>query len=175
MSKLYDNAKIKLSRKFDDYEKWSVHVTGIQPGGKMGEGKFVKTSKDAVAPFKIHESDIGWDITIIRLIKQIGNVYFFGTGLKVCPPNGSYYEIVPRSSITKTGYILKNSVGVLDPSYVGEVIVCLEKTDPNAPDLELPCRIVQLVQREIIPCTFFEVESFEETARGEGGFGSTGR
>ena len=137
----------------------------------------VKMHEDAVVPSKAHATDAGYDITVISKIKTVGDVDFFGTGISVKPPAGCYTHIYPRSSISKTGYMLANSVGIIDMDYQGELIVALRKIDKDAPDMELPCKIGQLVP--FIMCRNFdmvEVESFEEaTERGAGGFGSTGQ
>ena len=47
--------------------------------------------------------------------------------ISVQPPEGYYFEIVPRSSISKLGYILTNSIGIIDPSYRGTLKVVLTK------------------------------------------------
>jgi len=139
--------------------------------------KYVRMVPEAVAPARLHPNDAGLDLTVIRLVKKVGNVEMYGTGLKVSPTYGHYFDLVPRSSIIKTGYILANSVGVIDPSYTGEVLVALLKVDPNAPDLALPARVVQLIQRPLpnfLDYLAVEVQDLEATARGDGGFGSTG-
>jgi dUTP pyrophosphatase len=93
----------------------------------------------------------------------------------VQPAFGWYFEVVPRSSIAKTGYMLANSVGVIDRGYVGEILVPLVKIDPNAPDIVLPARIAQLIPRPIISAQLELVEEIASTPRGQGGFGSSGR
>ena len=70
--------------------------------------------------------------------------------------------------------MLANSVGVIDRAYTGEILVPLIKLDPNAPDLALPARIVQIIPRPIIAAEIVEVDDFDTTLRGDGGFGSTG-
>ena len=99
----------------------------------------------------------------------------YDTGIKVQPAFGWYFDLVPRSSISKTGYMLANSIGVIDRTYVGPVLVPLRKVDPHAPDLELPARLVQIIPRPIVHIQWEEVEALDETARGAGGFGSTGQ
>ena len=136
------------------------------------------TCKDgAVVPSKAHQSDTGFDLTIIDVVKRIDDkTALYGTGIKAVPPAGFYFEIVPRSSISKTGYILSNNIGIIDQSYRGELLVALTKVNPDSPDIELPCRIAQLVPREyvhFIPTVVSE-ESISETSRGAGGFGSSG-
>ena len=58
-------------------------------------------------------------------------------------------------------------------SYTGEIFVALTKNDPDAPDIELPCKVAQLIPRQWMNCVGVPVKSFEETSRDEGGFGST--
>jgi dUTP pyrophosphatase len=111
---------------------------------------------------------------LIERDRRHGPVEFFRTGLKIQPAFGWYFDLLPRSSMCKSGYMLANSVGVIDRAYTGEILVALFKSDPNAPELALPARIVQIVPRQIIAAELVEVESFDETARGAGGFGSTG-
>lgn len=132
-----------------------------------------KSHPDAVVPTKAHSSDAGFDITVIREIKTEGDVTFYGTGIHVEPPFGYYFQLVPRSSISKTGYSLANSVGIIDAGYQGELIIALRKNEDRK-TLELPCRIAQLIPFEIHPMRPVLVERFlGETVRGQGGFGST--
>ncbi|MCH2111008.1 MAG: dUTP diphosphatase, partial [Polyangiaceae bacterium] len=98
----------------------------------------------------------------------------YGTGLIVEPPYGWYFDVVPRSSIIKTGYLLANSVGVIDRSYRGELMIPLLKIDPKAPEISLPRRIAQLIPRPIVHMPVAEVQQLGATQRGNGGFGSTG-
>jgi dUTP pyrophosphatase len=66
-----------------------------------------------------------------------------------------------------------NSVGIIDQSYTGEIMVPLIKIDPDAPDLQLPAKIAQLVPRRWHGLHPVEDETELETMRGDGGFGST--
>jgi dUTP pyrophosphatase len=102
-------------------------------------------------------------------------VEFFDTCIKVQPDFGWYFDVAPRSSLAKSGYIMANSIGVIDRAYTGTVLIALIKIDPSAGDLELPARIAQLIPRPIVHLQIEEVDSLDETARGAGGFGSTGR
>tara|TARA_Y100000389_G_scaffold201059_1_gene242863 strand:- start:10490 stop:11230 length:741 start_codon:yes stop_codon:yes gene_type:complete len=144
---------------------------------KINPCHFAKCKECAVIPSKAHQSDTGFDLTIIDKVKRIDEkTVLYGTGIKVIPPSGYYFEIVPRSSISKTGYILSNNIGIIDQSYRGELLVALTKINPEAPDIELPCRIAQLIPREyihLIPIVV-STDSFSDTTRGSGGFGSSG-
>lgn len=113
------------------------------------EIKYVIEDERAVVPTKAHPSDIGYDLTAIDIFKKISEqTILFETGIRVSPPPGYYIEILPRSSISKTGYILANSVGVIDPNYTGTLKIALTKVDKTKPDLELPFNRCQIVLRK---------------------------
>ena len=139
---------------------------------------FYKTDKNAVIPFKHRASDIGYDLTIIREVKRYNSrTIMYDTGIIVSPKYGYYTKIVPRSSIIKSGYMLSNSVGIIDPTFLGSLKVVLTKIDDDAPDLQLPFTCSQLILERAYPFQMkqvFNEDDLQETKRGEGGFGSTG-
>ena len=148
---------------------------GWQPTNIIGTPvcKFWKTLEDAVAPIKVHISDSGYDLQLIRYLKTENGVDFYDTGIAVQPPIGYYFDLVARSSLAKTGYVLANSVGIIDASYTGSIKVALIKACNHAPDLKLPARIVQLIPRKYIHLPMQETTVYEKTQRNDGGFGST--
>jgi dUTP pyrophosphatase len=138
--------------------------------------KWAKGHPDAVPPTKNRFSDSGYDLTVISKLKEKNGVYYYDTGIKVQPDNGYYFEIVGRSSISKSGWMLANNVGIIDASYRGNIIVALVRVNPDASEIELPMRLVQLIPRQLILMHAQEVdqEELSNTTRGEGGFGSSG-
>lgn len=140
----------------------------------------ILTDPLAVIPRKTIASDAGFDLTLISLVRKTGDLYLYDTGVCVCPPPGFYFDMVPRSSIIKSGYMLANSVGIIDPSYRGSIKVPLVKINPDAADLDLPVRIVQLIPRRVHYMCVDEVtcpdviDDSVNTQRGAAGFGSTG-
>ena len=137
--------------------------------------KFVKNHSQAVTPSKAYPSDTGYDLTIIDVKKKLNNgVVLFDTGISVKPPEGYYTEIVPRSSLSKTGWMLANSLGIIDSSDRGNVLIALIKIDPNASEFQIPFCKFQLILRKLEVAEMLEVSTLEDTERGEGGFGSTG-
>jgi deoxyuridine 5'-triphosphate nucleotidohydrolase len=127
----------------------------------------------AIPPKRTRPSDSGYDLWLIEKEKTFGNVTMYNTGVVVTPPSGYYFDMVPRSSIIKKGYMLANSVGIIDQGYTGEIKVPLMKTDPDAPELELPCKLVQLIPRKWYPFEPVPVEEIMSTNRQTGGFGSS--
>lgn len=176
LGKMYDNANYYLNRKRDIYIDWAAWQPSLTRGSSVDSTLyFNRTRKDAVPPFKNLPTDSGYDLTLLEKIKTNGEVEFYDTGIKVKPAVGFYFDLVPRSSLVKTGYILANSVGIIDRSYRGNVLVPLVKIDKSAKDLELPGRYVQLIPRRAYALPFIEVKDLDETARGENGFGSSGK
>jgi dUTP pyrophosphatase len=120
----------------------------------------------AVPPVKTRLSDTGYDLYIVKLEKQIGLTNVYNTFVAVRPPEGYYFDVVPRSSITKMGYFQTNSVGIIDRGYTGNILIALTKLHKDIKDLELPCKIAQLIPRKLEMVTMKEITSMEETSRG---------
>lgn len=137
--------------------------------------KVFKADINAVIPSKANESDVGFDLTIIKKEKEFNKkTTLYDTGIKIELTSGHYAEIVPRSSLSKSGYILSNSVGIIDNSYRGNLYISLTKIDDESPDLTLPFKCCQLIIRKQTNIELYEVEEdFNSTKRNEGGFGST--
>lgn len=120
-------------------------------------------------------SDAGYDLTIISIYKTFSTkTKLYDTGIKLDIPNGYYVEIVPRSSISKSGYILSNNIGIIDQGYKGNLYVALTKIDDKMPDLTLPFKCCQLLIKKQIYANFIETNNeLEDSNRNIGGFGST--
>lgn len=135
--------------------------------------KVKKSLPNAVIPTRAHGSDSGFDLTLIQCVKRLGEVEFYTTGIQIEPPHGYYFDLVPRSSISKMGYMLANNIGIIDQNYRGDVIVPIRKVDIKAESLKLPIKLAQLIPRQWIHMSAVEVNSLDSTNRGEQGFGST--
>jgi len=87
-----------------------------------------------------------------------------------------HYWMPPRSSISKTGLLMLNSIGVIDKGYRGELMAFLWNTTDAPVTVKKGERLVQIVSLDMSPIhKVVIVDSFHSTARGDGGFGSTGR
>ena len=172
---LVNNELIYMDRKYNFYKK----IAGWMP--HMAKSclyfNYVRTVPEARPPQKQRGSDSGYDLTLIKKIKTHGNVEFFDTCIKLEPAFGYYFDLVGRSSISKSGYMLANNIGIIDRTYQGTVIVPLIKIDNNQPDLELPCRLVQIIPRQIQHLEPIEIteEELLSSERQSGSFGSTGK
>jgi len=141
-----------------------------------------RRSAAATLPARAHPSDAGLDLTAVAVERVRPGVYAFDTGISVQVSPGFYCEVVPRSSIVKTDFVQANSVGVIDPDYRGPIKVVLrylgagDAAAAEAAAAELVgARVAQLLVRRVEPCRVQEVATLDETVRGDGGFGSTGR
>ena len=91
-------------------------------------------------------------------------------------PKGTFLGIYPRSGLaTKQGLRPANCVGVVDSDYRGEIKVALHNDTDNDKDILAGERIAQGILHSYIPMQFNTVEELDETERGAGGFGSTGK
>ena len=174
---VYDNAP-ENAPKYEQYLQLLSSSDGRSGGDyKLPKCRVFLSDPDAVVPTKTKASDAGYDLTVIKKAKQLrDNVALYDTGVKLNMDVGYYAEVVPRSSLSKSGYMLANSVGIIDNSYRGNIYVALVKIDPSAPDIEFPFRCCQLIFRKQYHVDMtIEKNDLENTARGEGGFGSTGQ
>lgn len=98
------------------------------------------------------------------------------TGLAVALPEGTFGAVFARSGLAaKEGLRPANCVGVVDSDYRGELMVALHNDSPVTRVVKHGDRIAQLVLLPYLPMEFEEVDALDETARGAGGFGSTGK
>ncbi|MEM6371839.1 MAG: dUTP diphosphatase [Pseudomonadota bacterium] len=98
------------------------------------------------------------------------------TGLAMAVPPGFEVQVRPRSGLAlKHGIALVNSPGTIDSDYRGEVGVIVLNTSDAPFEVAHGMRIAQMVLAPVVQVDFAEVHILDETARGVGGFGSTGR
>lgn len=144
------------------------------------EVDYVKLTDTAHEP--THGSDwaAGYDLyadlegkSMVSLVP--GEVRKISTGIAVALPQGTFGALYARSGMaTKRGLAPVNKVGVIDADYRGPVIVALKNESNEVQVIEHEERIAQLVVQPFLPVTFNAVKSIGTTARGDGGFGSTG-
>ena len=144
--------------------------------------KFKKIKPNATIPTQGSKYAAGYDLYACinePISIQPHETVKVGTGIAVTPPKitniNTFGAIFARSGLaTKKGLRPANAVGVCDIDYTGEYIVALHN-DTNIPQTVEPNeRIAQLVFIPYVTDTWQEVDELENTARGEGGFGSTG-
>lgn len=106
---------------------------------------------------------------------QPGEVYWVPTGIALEVPIGCAGLVYARSSMgAKRGLAPANKVGVIDPDYRGEIKVVLLNHSKEPQTLQPGERVAQFVITPVLTPSYEAVEELAETARGAGGFGSTG-
>jgi dUTP pyrophosphatase len=134
---------------------------------------------DAIVPQYQTELAAGLDVhaSITESITiEPGRRAAIGTGLAIALPPGYEAQVRPRSGLARAhGVTLVNSPGTIDADYRGEVTILLINHGSEAVTLKPGERIAQLVIAPVARATLVEVDELSATARGAGGFGSTGR
>ncbi|MCG5213947.1 dUTP diphosphatase [Streptosporangium sp. KLBMP 9127] len=130
------------------------------------------------APSYAHPGDAGADLCTAEDVELLpGERAIVGTGVAIALPEGYAAFVHPRSGLAaKYGVTLVNAPGTVDAGYRGQIRVTLLNTDSKqAVRLRRGDRVAQLVIQRVERATFHEVDRLPESARGAGGFGSTGR
>ena len=138
----------------------------------------IKLEEGAQVPTYAHDTDAAADLYALEDTNL--NAHTYGnkirTGVSIQLPEGWLALILPRSSMgTKTTFRLSNSVGLIDSGYRGELGVIYDNTSDIDSFIRKGDRIAQLL---VMPSYRFQakvVDSLEDSDRGEGGFGSTGK
>jgi len=138
------------------------------------EVSFKKLTDNATLPKYASLGDAGLDL--VATSKEVTPMFIeYGTGLAAAIPSGYVGLVFPRSSISKTDMMLSNAVGVIDSGYRGEIKARFKYGDnSDSVHYNVGDKICQMI---IIPYPAIEpkfVDDLSDTARGSGGFGSTG-
>ncbi len=131
---------------------------------------------DAVLPSYAHPGDAGLDLVAVEAVRLgPGGRAAVPTGLAVAIPDGWVGLVHPRSGLARRhGLTVANAPGTIDAGYRGEVQVLLVNLGSDPVEVAAGERVAQLLLQEVGRAQVIEVEDLDETARGAGGFGSTG-
>jgi dUTP diphosphatase len=132
---------------------------------------------DVPLPSYAHAGDAGADlVTTVDITLAPGQRVKVPTGVSFALPDGYVALIHPRSGLAAgSGVSIVNSPGTVDAGYRGEIQVLLINLDPERPvELRRGDRIAQVVFQQVERARFVEVERLPGSARGDGGYGSTG-
>lgn len=131
----------------------------------------------AQVPAYAHPGDAGVDLISTEALRlEPGQRALVGTGVRIALPDGYVAFVVPRSGLAaRHGITIVNSPGTVDAGYRGEIKVSLLNTDASqAYDVAVGDRIAQVIIMPVPRVRFVAVDELPDSARGEGGFGSTG-
>jgi dUTP pyrophosphatase len=128
-------------------------------------------------PTYAHPGDAGADLrTAVDVALAPGERCLVPTGIALAVPEGYVALVHPRSGLAaRHGLSILNPPGTVDAGYRGEIKVLLVNHDPREPiELRRGDRVAQLVFQQVERAAFVEVEALTDSARGSGGYGSTG-
>ncbi|MBU2074178.1 MAG: dUTP diphosphatase [Actinobacteria bacterium] len=137
----------------------------------------VRLDPDLPLPGYAHAGDAGADLhTTVDVVLAPGERALVPTGIALALPEGYVGLVHPRSGLAaRHGVSIVNTPGTVDAGYRGEVKVLLVNLDPGEPvELRRGERIAQLVVQRVERAAFVEVDALPDSARGTGGYGSTG-
>ena len=143
----------------------------------MTELPFRKLRPEAKLPAAQHPGDAGLDLcSAVDVVVSPGERVMIPTGVAVAIPDGHAGLVLPRSGLaSKRGLTMANSPGLIDAGYRGEVICAAVNLDREREvKIAVGERIAQLVIVELPTVAPEWVDDLPESARGDGGFGSTG-
>ena len=132
---------------------------------------------DIPVPALAHRHDAGYDLySRVSITLAPGQRALIPTGIALAIPPGYAGFVQPRSGLASNhGISIVNSPGLIDAGYRGEVKVIVINHDPtHTVTIRRKDKICQLVIQKVEEARFIQVDSLEETDRGQGGFGSTG-
>lgn len=137
----------------------------------------VRLDPELPLPSYAHPGDAGADLhTTVDVVLAPGERALVPTGIALALPEGYVGLVHPRSGLAaRHGVSIVNTPGTVDAGYRGEVKVLLVNLDPAEPvELRRGERVAQLVVQRVERAAFVEVDALPDSARGSGGYGSTG-
>jgi dUTP pyrophosphatase len=136
----------------------------------------VRLDRELPLPAYARPGDAGLDLRASESVKlEPGERRLVPTGLAIAIPEGHAGLVLPRSGLAmQKGVTVLNAPGLIDSGYRGELKVLLINHGPAVVAIERGERIAQLVIQAVARARLVEVERLPDSARGEGGFGSTG-
>lgn len=133
-----------------------------------------KLYPDTKMPFRRFSTDAGIDLFAHSILPMEGRRLEYGTGIAVNIPEGYVGLLFPRSSVSNTDMLMANCVGVVDSGYTGEIKVRFRVAGQKVYSVgERICQLV-IIQLPELNFNYEEVTEFDNTERGDNGFGSTG-
>jgi dUTP pyrophosphatase len=151
----------------------------LLPGEKMIDIKLKRLPHGDGLPLPAYASEhaAGLDVVAAEALTLApGARHAVATGFAIAIPHGYEVQVRPRSGLAlKHGLSVLNTPGTIDSDYRGEVKVILANLGSEPFEIVRGERLAQLVPAPVLRARFEEVGDLDETARGAGGFGSTGR
>ena len=137
--------------------------------------RFKKLHPDAVMPKRATDGAAGFDLTAVWQTWKDGGKVHYDTGIAVEIPTGYVGLVFQRSSVHKTGLMLSCCVGVIDSDFRSSISMIFNVGYGGCSPYKAGDRIGQIVFVPVPAVELVEADELSETARGMGGYGSTGK
>jgi dUTP pyrophosphatase len=129
---------------------------------------------DAKFPVKAHDTDACYDLFVLKQIRIAGNGYTpVATGVAFNIPKGYFGKVYERSGVSLQRPISVKA-GVIDAGYTGEIMVIIHNHGDMPEILDAGTKLAQIAIHQLPETELVQVTEFEDTDRGEKGFGSSG-
>ena len=141
--------------------------------------KIKRLTPTAILPKRAHSTDAGMDLyadsdKIIAIPAHSSKM--IGTGIAIALEKGYFGGVYPRSGLaSKKGLRPSNCTGVIDSDYRGEVIAAIYNYGKEPRTIHMGQRVAQIVFQPVAKTEILKVDELNDSARGECGFGSTGK
>ena len=123
-----------------------------------------------------HSGDAGLDLYVLEDMEfQPGETKLIKLGISCEPADGVAYLLIPRSSISKTPLRMSNSIGLIDGGYRGEIMACCDNIKSEKYIIKEGQRLFQIVAQNCSKIEYELKDELNNSTRGVGGFGSTGK
>jgi dUTP pyrophosphatase len=138
--------------------------------------KFKKKDAETKLPIKGSLFAAAYDVYVHSLEFPEEGVVVYHLGFSTDIPVGYRGVLVPRSNLSKTKWVMGNSIGIIDSDYRGEWMMKLRSLGSafEMPPYTIGERCAQIYFEKVLEVEFEEIDELSDTERGEGGFGSTG-
>ena len=123
-----------------------------------------------------HSGDAGLDLYVLEDMDfEAGETKLIKLGISCEPEDGVAYFLMPRSSISKTPLRMSNSIGLIDGGYRGEIMACCDNIKSEKYTIKEGQRLFQIVAQNCSEIKYELKDELNNSTRGAGGFGSTGK
>ena len=142
---------------------------------------FVKVLNDRARKYyenhgHFHPGDAGLDLYVLENMEfQPRETKLIKLGISCEPEDGVAYFLIPRSSISKTPLRMSNSIGLIDGGYRGEIMACCDNIKDSKYAIKEGERLFQIVASNCSEIQYELRDELNDSTRGSGGFGSTGK
>lgn len=157
----------KFIQKLEELHTNEINIDALQV-------PFIKLRPNADMPRRGSEYAAGFDLTTCEAEELSGGKVRYYTGIAMAIPHGYVGKIYARSSVHKMDLRLSNCVGIIDSDYRREISFIFDVTGQGNV-YENGDRIGQIIIEKLEPVYYTEVDELDDTERGTGGFGSTGK